>query len=189
MFLYGILVAITIGFTCYMVMTWKQYSKEEAYAAITTFGIIMVFIGGFGIFMILDSYKYDRTHPKPASEYLATEEISEIGERIYSLNAGIENSLNGKFTIGRGYVSGKSEVVYYYYVEKEYGKILESIDAKDTYIEESDEIEPCIKYIYTRTYTQEDAPEGIERVDYKRREATVLVVPKNTIQVEYKTNV
>lgn len=157
------------------------YDFRHTYVIVALFGILPVF-----------TYVHIFNIAATANKYLEKEDVVEIGESIYSLSAQPESDIKGSFVLGCGNVSSNTDVTYYYYVDGEYGKTIQKLRngmMTKVYIEESDEVEPCVKYIYTRSYTRDDAPEYVKREDFKSLKAKVIVVPKNTIQIEYNANI
>ena len=102
------------------------------------------------------------------------------------------------FFIGYGSVHGETntEMNYYYFKENDYGRILESCPANETYIREKDDIVPSLIWIVEeRLYKghpklhkwfflveEQDKKEGIKI-------GTILEVPLNTIKIEYNVDV
>lgn len=181
--IFGIIIAILGG------------DFEEVIEAISCVGIILVLIyGGTSILVLgITNAKYEVTAIYEEKQY-----------KISGLENKTENKfeLNGHyvkgFIIGQGYINAetKNEMNYYYFKENEYGKILESIPCKDTYIREKDDEIPCLIYVVEeRKYKnypilskiflgvrKEPKYEGI--VIEK-----ILQVPLNTIQIEYNVDI
>jgi len=123
------------------------------------------------------------------------EVINEYEEEQYKIQ-GLENnmettsSIRGGFILGFGYVNGKSEqkMNYYYFKVNDLGKKLEKTDT-DVYIRETDKIKPCLIYKYQETSNTgffkwlfgEDIMRG--------KTDTILVVPTNTVKIEYNVDI
>lgn len=102
-----------------------------------------------------------------------------------------ESYINGAFVLGFGYVNGSSSetIKYYYFKCNENGKKLESIDGTDIYIRETNEQTPCLirKYreVKNKGFWKWVFGEGKSR----QVEAEILVVPENTIKIEYNVDI
>lgn len=102
------------------------------------------------------------------------------------------------FCIGYGnmHAETNTEVNYYYFKDNEYGKILESVPTKETYIREKDDVTPSLIWIVEErlykghpklskwffTVRKEDEKQGIKI-------GTILEVPLNTIKIEYNVDI
>ena len=102
------------------------------------------------------------------------------------------------FCIGYGNIHAETntEMNYYYFKDNEYGKILESVPTKETYIREKDDVTPSLIWIVEeRLYKghpklskwfflvrKEDEKQGIKI-------GTILEVPLNTIKIEYNVDI
>lgn len=124
------------------------------------------------------------------------QEIGTYEEKQYEIT-GLENktntesNINGSFLLGFGYVSGSSseKMKYYYFRTDENGKKLESIDGTDIYIKETNEESPCLVYKY-----QECVNKGFWKWLFgeeknKYIDAKILVVPEDTIKIEYNVDI
>lgn len=186
---YGYIAVAVIIYFLVLIIKSKEYDLTDVFGYSCLY-ICIALVLYFAILLcvkLTDTGSYKT--PSIPEEYYESQEVEEIKEEIYSLDTGIENEVKGKFTLGRGYLSSENKVVYYYYVKGEYGLRLKTIEADRVYIQESDEIKPCIKEVYKVVSIKDDAPEDIERETSKYRQATILVVPLNTIQVDFNGNV
>lgn len=127
------------------------------------------------------------------------EVIREYEVKQYDIQ-GLENNIvtnqhtSGAFILGFGYINSNSrdEMKYYYFRVNDIGKKLETIEVdedSDVYIRETDEMEPCLIYRY-----QETANTGLfkwlfGKGEYKNQIAEILVVPSNTIKIEYDVEI
>ena len=121
---------------------------------------------------------------------IATSEIITITEDvsvdIYSLTLDNSESVRGWFVLGTGYISGKSDLQYIFYIDTEDGRILTTSDAFSTTIIESDG---------TPHFTQTFESRGVQFwntdfEDIKYHEAyitkSILYVPVGSIKSEVK---
>ena len=113
---------------------------------------------------------------------------------------GLENNIttnqstNGAFILGFGYVNSqtKEEMKYYYFKVNDIGKKLETIEISnnsDTYIRETDEIEPCLIYRYQKTENKGFFKWLFGKCENETKIAEILVVPSNTIKIEYNVDI
>lgn len=125
--------------------------------------------------------------------------VREYEEKQYNIQ-GLENNIttsqktNGAFVLGFGYINSETteQIKYYYFKVNDIGKKLETIEIgnnSDTYIRETNKIEPCLIYRYQETknkglfkwlFGEERNPNKI---------AEILVVPENTIKIEYNVEI
>jgi hypothetical protein len=112
--------------------------------------------------------------------------------KIQGLENNIEtkNKISGGFILGFGYVKGESEqkINYYYFKVNDIGKKLEKSDT-DVYIRETNNIQPCLIYKYQETKNQGFWEWFFGEHLISTKEATILVVPENTIKIEYNVDV
>ncbi len=125
--------------------------------------------------------------------------VREYEEKQYNIQ-GLENNIttsqktSGAFVLGFGYINSETteQIKYYYFKVNDIGKQLETIEIgnySNTYIRETNEIEPCLIYRYQETknkglfkwlFGEEREPNKI---------AEILVVPENTIKIEYNVEI
>ena len=97
--------------------------------------------------------------------------------------------MSGSFFLGTGHVSGSSEMEYFFFKENKVGKKLKSVKAKNTYIRETDNQKPCLIYRY-----DEYKMTGIFNWlfgdwTYRLKKDNVVVVPKDTVKIEYNVDI
>lgn len=113
---------------------------------------------------------------------------------------GLENNIetkqetNGAFVLGFGYINSSTseKIKYYYFKVNDLGKKLESKEIynySNTYIRETNKTEPCLIY-----KMQETKNEGFWKILFGEdiwtgRKAEILVVPENTIKIEYNVDI
>ena len=117
----------------------------------------------------------------------------------YSIQ-GLENNITtkqetfGAFVLGCGFVNSETneDMKYYYFKVNDLGKKLESItitNYSNTYIRETNDIEPCLIYRYTKCKNEGFLKWFIGENEKSFKEATILVVPTNTIKIEYNVDI
>ena len=121
--------------------------------------------------------------------------VKEYEEEQYKIQ-GLENNIttnqntNGAFVLGFGYInsSTKEQIKYYYFKVNDIGKKLETIEIgnnSNTYIRETNEIEPCLIYRYQETINKGFWKWLFGENKTSTEIAKILVVPENTIKIEY----
>lgn len=123
-------------------------------------------------------------------------EYEEVQHGIQGLENHVSTNSNirGAFVLGFGYVNGGStdEMKYYYFKVNDLGKKLESITVNEdsnTYIRETDEMEPCLIYRYAETVNKGFYKWLFGEDKTTRQIAEILVVPSNTIKIEYNVEI
>lgn len=131
--------------------------------------------------------------------YLDKEVIKEYEVEQYKIQ-GLENNITtsqntkGSFILGFGYVNSETqeEIKYYYFKVNDIGKKLETIEIgnnSDTYIRETDEMKPCLIYRYQKVKTKAYWKWLFGELEKEIQIAEILVVPSNTIKIEYNVEV
>ena len=112
---------------------------------------------------------------------MKTEIIQEEPVLIYSIkdNAGV----SGNFVLGSGSV--KSELLYYFVIETEYGKKIDSVKANNSYIVESDEIYPRIVKETTRLKSAIWSKVLLDMNNIFAEGKYIITVPTNTVTEEF----
>lgn len=123
------------------------------------------------------------------SQYKESEEVYKEAYEIYSL----ENTtkFEGSFILGTGEI--KNDYIVYYFLRKgEYGYTIDSIKPKyawhKIYIQESDEETPKVKHVYEKKYYTGKYEKWLGKGEVEEFKATVIVVPKNTIKLQYNVD-
>lgn len=125
--------------------------------------------------------------------------VKEYEEKQYNIQ-GLENNIttnqniNGAFVLGFGYINSdtKEQIKYYYFKVNDIGKKLETIEIgnySDTYIRETNEIEPCLIYRYQETVNKGFWKWLFGESRLSTQIAEILVVPENTIKIEYNVEI
>lgn len=128
-----------------------------------------------------------------------TNKVKTYEKKQYDIQ-GLENNIstsqetNGAFILGFGYINSndKDNIKYYYFKVDELGKKLETLEItnySDIYIRETDDTEPCLIYVYEETENNKFFEWLLGKHTYTNKSAEVLVVPKNTIKIEYNVEV
>ena len=106
--------------------------------------------------------------------------------------------LSGSFILGSGYVSGSRsiELQYIFFANTEHGKQLKTAKGANLYIRETDEEAPKLINIKTKIYRRANwvdqlwgHEKGEEIVSEIRDSGQVLVVPTNTIKIDYNIEI
>lgn len=112
---------------------------------------------------------------------------------IYGLEnkTNVESKINGTFILGFGHVGGSSseKIKYYYFRSDENGKKLESINGTDIYIKETNEENPCLVYKYKEYVNKGFWKWLFGEGKNKYIDAKILVVPEDTIKIEYNVDI
>lgn len=106
----------------------------------------------------------------------------------------VEKDAFGVFVLGIGYAESEENKIekYYYFKVTEYGKQLESVNINDTqlYIKETNEKEPCLVHIYEKeTVNNWFYKNFFGSSESKTLKAKQLIVPENTIKIEYNVDI
>ena len=109
---------------------------------------------------------------------------------------GLENNIDtkeyvkGAFILGCGYIDGGTEqkMKYYYFEVTNRGKKLASTDT-NVYIRETDETSPCLIYEKSKTHFTGAFQWLFGENENERINAEILVVPNNTIKIEYNVDI
>lgn len=126
-----------------------------------------------------------------------TNAINEYQEVQYEIQ-GLENknlteyNASGMFILGCGGFSGNNNnsIKYYYFRTNEYGKKLESIDGTNIYIKETNEQKPCLIHVYETLQIEDGFFRwffGDETTNHLKEK--ILVVPENTIKIDYNVDI
>lgn len=114
---------------------------------------------------------------------------------ISSLEMKTENSsyLHGTFILGCGTVDGqnKSTTTFAFFSNTKYGKQLQTLsnsDEVEVFVQETDDEEPCLKTIYKKKYFTGILEKLYGRAERNDETGKILVVPTNTIKVNYNVD-
>lgn len=113
---------------------------------------------------------------------------------------GLEDSITttqetfGAFVLGCGFVSSDSDtnLKYYYFKVNDIGKQLESIEIdnySNTYIRETNDVEPCLIHRYQKRRFTGFYKWFLGDSETEHTVAEILVVPTNTIKIEYNVDI
>lgn len=116
------------------------------------------------------------------------------GLELHSSN---EQYLEGAFILGTGAISGGSttELQYVFFANEQYGKRMVTLKGNNIYIRETDEETPKLISIKTRKYRKANWLDKLwdssqDEILYGTTEqGKILVVPTNTIKIEYNVEV
>ncbi len=156
----------------------RGWDWQGALSALITAPIITLFIIGIINICVNGSDKYDEYHYKD--------------QPIASLINKGQGSVNGSFFLGCGSVNGSSKDYYVAYAPMEKGDLRIRVDAYETYVDETDSIQPIIKdYWIKKSYTgyeskwlfNSKAKSGEWKINHRTRKT--VIVPTNTIYKEF----
>ena len=113
------------------------------------------------------------------------------------LHNSIKQNVDGSFVLGTGYVKGSSsmELKYIFFSETQYGKKMEILPATNVYIKETNEEEPKLKRINSISYRNANWLDKLwdknqTKIYFNKNEiGKILVVPTNTIKIEYNVEI
>lgn len=127
-----------------------------------------------------------------------TVDAGTVRETLYNIeglesNMVTNNNLSGNFVLGCGSIqeSNTSQVKYYFFKITENGKSLESIvgENSEVYIQETNDTEPCLIKEYSIQRKNRLFEVLFWKEDSKQEIRTILIVPENTIKIEYNVEV
>ena len=122
--------------------------------------------------------------------------INTYEEKQYNIE-GLENKtetkqeIHGHFILGIGNISGETEqeMKYYYFKSNKKGKKLKSVNANNVYIRETDEQKPCL----IKEYEEQEFTGFLKFMfgacNNRVEKNKILVVPTNTIKIEYNVDI
>lgn len=127
-----------------------------------------------------------------------TVDVGTTRETLYNIE-GLESNmitsenLSGSFILGCGTIENKSSstIKYYFFKETENGKSLESIvgENSEVYIQETNDMQPCLIKEYNIKRQNRLFEILFWKEEIKEELRTILVVPENTIKIEYNVEV
>ena len=122
--------------------------------------------------------------------------INTYEEKQYNIqglenNIEIKQEMHGHFILGFGSVSGKTEqeMKYYYFKSNKKGKQLKSVEASNVYIRETDKQKPCLIKEYEEKEFTGFFKFMFGTCNNKVEKNKILVVPTNTIKIEYNVDI
>ena len=105
---------------------------------------------------------------------------------------GINGEIHSSFILGCGSTNGKlsNESNYYFFSINDYGKKLESLNAKgNVYIRETDDEKPHLEIVYKEKYFSGWMEKLFWRTQETEEVGKILVVPTDTIKIEYNVDI
>ena len=122
--------------------------------------------------------------------------INTYEEKQYNIqglenNIEIKQEMHGHFILGFGSVSSKTEqeMKYYYFKSNKKGKQLKSVKASNVYIRETDKQKPCLIKEYEEKEFTGFFKFMFGTCNNKVEKNKILVVPTNTIKIEYNVDI
>lgn len=168
-----------------------EFRDVEGFFTLVFVGFILVLI--LNIIPLIGTSGYEVTATYEEKQYNISGLESKTSQEFY-----LDGQYRNFFCIGYGNIHAETntEMNYYYFKDNEYGKILESVPVKETYIREKDDTMPSLIWIVEeRLYKgypklnkwffvarNEDEKQGIKI-------GTILEVPLNTIKIEYNVDI
>lgn len=131
-------------------------------------------------------------------------EFQEIAYEITGLEFKTETyedaSLTGAFLLGSGFVTGSSETTkemyYVFFANTEYGKQLQTIQGENIYIKETDEESPKLIKIMDKRQRKANWIDVLWGHEYgeiielnAKEKGQILVVPTNTVKIDYNVEI
>lgn len=131
---------------------------------------------------------------------IVSKEVVDEYEQVQYEIQGLENNIitsqdtTGRFILGFGSINSTTteKIKYYYFKVDGIGKQLETINVNNfsnTYIRETDDIKPCLIHRYQVTKNTGFFKWLFGESEKEALIAEVLVVPTNTIKIEYNVEV
>lgn len=111
-----------------------------------------------------------------------------------------ESGLTGVFLLGAGFATGSSETTkemyYVFFANTEYGKQLQTIQGENIYIKETDDESPKLIQIMTKRQRTANIIDRLwgykkgEKIELNPAEkGQILVVPTNTVKIDYNVEI
>ena len=113
------------------------------------------------------------------------------------LHSSTEEHFAGAFILGTGVVQGETStnLKYVFFSNTQYGKKMEVLDGTNVYIRETDEETPKLKIIKSRRYKNANWLDKLwdskqTKIEFGTVEhGKILVVPTNTIKIDYNVEI
>ncbi len=176
-----IILIIIIVFIC---IVWVSLDIHDIVEGIFEGGLlglmISIFVLGFLVLISMGEEQIINTYEEKQYNICGLENKNSM-----------ESNINARFFLGFGYVNGNTieTMKYYYFRVDENGKKLESIDGTNIYIRETNEQEPCLiikkKEMINVGFWAWLWGEDKMIIDGEK----ILVVPEDTVQIEYNVNI
>lgn len=170
-----------------------EFRDVEGFSILVFGGVLLLAL--LNVFALIGGITvgYEVTATYEEKQYNISGLESKTSQEFY-----LDGQYKNFFCIGYGnmHAETNTEMNYYYFKDNEYGKILESVPTKETYIREKDDVIPSLIWIVEeRLYKgypklnkwffaarNEDEKQGIKI-------GTILEVPLNTIKIEYNVDI
>lgn len=126
-----------------------------------------------------------------STDIIKEEEVVQYNIQGLENNTDSKSYINGAFILGCGGFNGETSdtLNYYFFMVDENGKKLQKLDGTDVYIRETNEHEPCY-IIKIQTLKTDGFKKWLFGTgEFQKEAAKILVVPENTIKIDYNIDI
>lgn len=173
-FVLSIILSILIGILCY----YRSYDEDLSFSIGVIIFIVLMAVSLFNNFIGYTEIEYET-----------------VAYEIEGLELQNQEELTGNFILGIGYVENSNKIQYIYFAKTEFGKQLKTEDANTIYLVETNEKKPQLiekrkqKIRKTNFIDKLWGEEEENKILLDILKEKILIVPENTIQIEYKVEV
>ena len=173
-FILSIILSTLIGILCY----YRSYDEDLGFSIGVIIFIVLMAVSLFNNFIGYTEVEYEK-----------------VVYEIEGLELQNEETVNGNFLLGTGYITSSNKIQYIYFAKTEFGKQLKTEDASTIYLVETNEKKPQLiekrkqKIRKTNFIDKLWSEEEENKILLDILEKKILIVPENTIQIEYKVEV
>lgn len=173
-FILSIILSTLIGILCY----YRSYDEDLGFSIGVIIFIVLMAVSLFNNFIGYTEVEYEK-----------------VVYEIEGLELQNEETVNGNFLLGTGYITSSNKIQYIYFAKTEFGKQLKTEDASTIYLVETNEKKPQLiekrkqKIRKTNFIDKLWSEEEENKILLDILEEKILIVPENTIQIEYKVEV
>ena len=168
-----ILIGVIIGY-------WANFRDSEC-----------AYIGGMLGLLLAIIILIVATFGNISTNIIKEEEVVQYNIQGLESNTDSKSYINGTFILGCGGFNGETSdtLNYYFFMVDENGKKLQKLDGTDVYIRETNDQEPCyiIKIQTLKTNAFQKWLFGTD--EFQIEAAKILVVPENTIKIDYNIDI
>ena len=173
-FILSIILSTLIGILCY----YRSYDEDLGFSIVFIIIIVLMTVSLFNNFIGYTEVEYEK-----------------VAYEIEGLELQNEETVNGNFLLGTGYRTSSNKIQYIYFAKTEFGKQLKTEDASTIYLVETNKKKPQLiekrkqKIRKTNFIDKLWGEEEENKILLDILEEKILIVPENTIQIEYKVEV
>ena len=173
-FILSIILSTLIGILCY----YRSYDEDLGFSIGVIIFIVLMAVSLFNNFIGYTEVEYEK-----------------VVYEIEGLELQNEETVNGNFLLGTGYITSSNKIQYIYFAKTEFGKQLKTEDFNTIYLVETNEKKPQLiekrkqKIRKTNFIDKLWSEEEENKILLDILEKKILIVPENTIQIEYKVEV